>query len=344
MSTVTYQYRIKDSSHRKHLTRMGWAVNRVWNYCNEVSMFALRRDHKWLSAYDLINLTAGCGTVLGLQSHTIQEICREYVTRRRQFKKRRLSWRSRKLSLGWIPFKANGIKLVGDSIRYCGRLFRLWLSCEVGGTIKTGNFSQDARGRWYVNLQCEVEDAAEPVGQGEVGIDLGLSEQVACSDGEVYSRENLTRQYEDELALAQRAGKKKRVTALHAKIANVRKDWSHKVTTAITRRAKFIVVGDVSSAKLAKTRMAKSIYDAAWGMVRHQLQYKAIRLAGVCVSGCENFSSVTCSACLQRTGPSGLSGLGVRSWVCSYCGASHQRDVNAAKNILQFPYGTSYAN
>lgn len=271
MSMITYQYRIKDSPHRKHLIRLSYAVNYVWNYCNEVSMLALRRDGKWLSAYDLHKLTAGCAAELGLHAHTIQRIGTEYVKQRQQFRKRRLSWRSRKRHLGWIPFKVNGIKLIGDAIRYAGRLFRLWLSRDVEGVIKEGSFTQDARGRWYVNLQCEVEDATEPVGQAEVGIDLGVKDQIACSDmRDPYSRENLTRQHEDELALAQRAGKKKRIKAIHAKIKNKRKDWAHKVTTAIARRAKRIVVGDVSSTKLAKTKLAKSTYDAAWGIVRHQ--------------------------------------------------------------------------
>jgi IS605 OrfB family transposase len=131
------------------------------------------------------------------------------------------------------------------------------------------------------------------------------------------------------------------VAALHAKIKNARKDWTHKVTSAIARRAKRIVVGDVSSSKLARTRFAKSIYDAAWGTTRHQLNYKAIRLAGVCTPGCEMLSSVTCSDGLQKTGPSGLSALEVRAWTCWQCGTRHHRDINAAKNILRAPYGTS---
>jgi len=100
------------------------------------------------------------------------------------------------------------------------------------------------------------------------------------------------------------------------------------------------VIGDVSSAKLTKTAFAKSTYDAAWYSVRHQLHYKAIRLAGVCVPGRETFSSVTCSACLQRTGPSGLSALGVREWCCDACGVVHNRDINAAQNILRTGRGT----
>ena len=77
----------------------------------------------------------------------------------------------------------------------------------------------------------------EPVGHLALGIDLGLTNQIACSDGIVYSRENLTRAHEDALAMAQRAGKKARVKAIQARIANCRNDWTHKATTAIARRA-----------------------------------------------------------------------------------------------------------
>ena len=153
-----------------------------------------------------------------------------------------------------------------------------------------------------------------------------------------YSR-HLTRQHEAALAMAQRAHKKKRVKAIQAKIANTRADWTHKTTTGIARRAKLIVIGDVSSFKLTKTVFAKSTYDAAWFSVRHQLHYKANRFAGVCEPGSEMFSSVTCSECGARTGPSGLRALGVREWACSCCGAVHDRDVNAARNILAFRTG-----
>jgi IS605 OrfB family transposase len=270
---------------------MASAVNYVWNYCQEVSLLVWRRDKTYLSAYDLHALTAGTSKDVRLSSQTIQAICDAYVTRKRQCKKLKLKWRSRKRSLGWIPFKRATIHLHGDRVTYCGYRFRLWLSRPCEGVIKTGSFTQDARGRWYVNFQCEVPDAGEPVGHLELGIDLGLQHQITCSDGIQYSRENLTRQHEHALAMAQRARKKQRVKAIQAKIANCRKDWTHKATTAIVRRAKLLVIGDVSSAKLTKTAFAKSTYDAAWHSVRHQLTYKAIRLAGVCVSGRETSGS-----------------------------------------------------
>ena len=331
MNMLTYNYRIKDSVSRKHLLRMSSSVNYVWNYCNEVSIKAFRRDKTFLSAYDLDKLTSGTSKEVRLHSQTTQAIGSEYVTRRRQCKKLKLKWRSRKRSLGWIPFKASGVRLDGDTVTYCGYRFRLWLSRPLIGTIKTGSFTQDARGRWYVSFQCEVPELQGPPAPAEVGIDLGLRDQLACTHLPApLSRANITQHYAAPLAKAQRARKKQRVKAIHAKIAHVRKDWTHKVTTAIARASRLIAVGNVSSPTLAKTRFATSTYDAAWGSTRTLLRYKAIRLGAQYVEVHEFRSSCTCSVCGSLTGPSGLRQLGVRVWVCSVCGVEHQRDINSA--------------
>jgi transposase len=224
----------------------------VCNYCNEVSLRAWRRDQTFLSAYALHPLTAGTSKDLRLSADTIQQVCTEYVTRRRQGKQLKLKWRSRKRSLGWIPFKAAYIRLQDATLTYGGHRFRLWLSRPVEGVIKTGSVTQDARGRWYVHLPCAVADAVEPVGQAEIGLDLGLTHQIACSNGVIYSREHRTRAHEAALAMAQRAHKKQRVKAIQAQIANTRSDWTHKATTAIARRAKLIVIENVSSSDIVR--------------------------------------------------------------------------------------------
>ena len=252
MSILTYRSRIKDATSGTHLRQMAGAINYVWNYGNEVSLLAFRRDKTWLTAYALHKLTAGTSKDLRLSADTIQQVCTEYVTRRQQCRKVRLQWRSRQRSLGWIPFKAASSRLQGDTVTSCGHRFRLWLSRPRDGVVKTGSFTQDARGRWYVNLHCDVVDAAEPVGQLALGIDLGLTSPIACSDGVISRREHLVRQHAPALAMAQRAHKKRRVKALQATMANIRKDWTHKATTAIARRGKLIVMGNVSSTQLVK--------------------------------------------------------------------------------------------
>lgn len=336
MSIITYQYRIKDSTAGATLSRMASAVNFVWNFCNEVSMLATHRDKRWLSAFDLIKLTVGTSKELGILTDTQSEICREYAIRRKQCKKFRLAWRSKKRSLGWIPFTGRCVKVVEDSVTYNGHAFRFWLSRPLGGPIKTGSFTQDARGRWFVNFQCKVGGPGRPTGQEEIGIDLGLTNQLWCSDQDTpCSRANLTKAYASQLALLQRAGKQRRAKALHAKIGNARKDWAHKTTIAIIRRARLVAVGNVSSTKLSKTRFAQSVYDAAWHQLRACLRYKAIRLGVLYCEVNEAFSSVTCSVCHKRTGPSGLRALGVRVFTCTNCGTVQQRDRNSAQNILR---------
>ncbi len=99
-SRLTYRYRIKDAASGKHLLRMPWACNTVWNFCNEVSLLAWRRHKHFLSAFDWITLTAGAGHDLGLHTDTLSEVCQEYVKKKRTAKKLRLKWRSRTRSLG----------------------------------------------------------------------------------------------------------------------------------------------------------------------------------------------------------------------------------------------------
>jgi IS605 OrfB family transposase len=333
---LTFRYRIKDATTGKHLQRLAWAVNRVFNYCNEMSLLAWRREKRFLSAFELINLCAGAGHELGLHSDTISEICNEYARKKRIAHKIKLRWRSHKRSRGWIPFKGRAVKVSEGRVSLKGLPLRFWQSRPLQGTLKTGSFTQDPCGHWHVNFQCEVESTGVPTGSAEIGIDLGLKNQLACSDmDEPYSRDNLTRAHEDALAMAQRAHKKRRVTAIHAQIADTRKDWAHKTTTAIVTRARLIAVGNVSSLKMTKTRMAKSTLDAGWGQLRTMLAYKANRLGVIYREVNESGSSVTCSACLSKTGPSGLSALGVREWICTACGVVHERDINAAHNILR---------
>jgi IS605 OrfB family transposase len=108
----------------------------------------------------------------------------------------------------------------------------------------------------------------------------------------------------------------------------------HRFSRKIVNAYQTIKIGDVSSLKLAKTRMAKSVLDAGWGMLKTQLQYKGQQAGRSVMIVSERDSTRTCSDCQAPTGPTGLDMLVVRIWVCSACGVTHDRDVNAARNIL----------
>ena len=343
MQTVvkTLKIRVKDK-HASVLRRMARDVNQVFNFVNETSSRAIRERGKWLSAYDLQKLTAGYSKCDGVSvgSGTVQLVCVEYATRRNQFKKTRLNWRvsdpkSSKYSLGWIPFKGEQVKYKAGQIQFAGHKFSLWDSYGLADyELRSGSFAEDSRGRWYFNVAVKVEVLSNQ-GVSSVGIDLGLKECATTSDGDKLQG-RWFRKLEPQLAVAQRARKKKRVKAIHAKIANRRKDAIHKFTTNIVKNNAAIFVGDVASAKLVKTKMAKSTLDAGWAMLKTMLEYKSHQAGIVFMEVNEAYSTQTCSCCgsIPASSPKGRAGLGIREWVCSDCGAAHDRDVNAAKNIL----------
>ena len=333
----TLQLRIKDK-HSKVLVAMAREVNQVFNFCNETSIRAIGERCHWLSGYDLQKFTAGFSKCEGVTvgSGTVQLVCAEYATRRRQFKKARLNWRvshpkSSRYSLGWIPFKGGHAKYKAGQIEFAGKKFSLWDSYGLSQfELRAGSFSQDARGRWYFNVAVEVQ-ARPSAGTASVGIDLGLKECATTSTGDTLEG-RWYRANEKALATAQRAGKKQRMRAIHAKTRNQRKDALHKFSTALVQGNAAIFVGDVASTKLVKTRMAKSVLDAGWSMLKTMLEYKSHQAGIVFEEVNESYSTQTCSQCASIEGPKGLSGLGIRQWACG-CGAVHDRDVNAARNI-----------
>lgn len=339
VTTRVLRIRIKDK-HASLLNRQAIEVNQVWNFCQESSLKILDREQRFCTAYDLDKLTAGATKGgLSLHSQTVQAISAEYCTRRRQFKRAKLRWRvsrGTRRSLGWIPFKAVAISYRNGQLHYQGQALSLWDSFGLAGyKLRGGNFSEDARGRWYVNITVDKAkpSAAVPQMANSVGIDLGLKELAALSTGAKVEAQQFYRDLEPALAIAQRAGKKNRVKALHAKIANRRKDHLHKLSTALVRRYGAIFVGDVSSSKLAKTKMAKSVLDAGWSSLKTQLLYKGDDAGRWVRIISESYSTQDCSACGTRAGPKGQSGLSTRAWICPACQTVHDRDVNAARNI-----------
>ena len=330
-----YRYRVK--SLNGLLNKQSRAVNFVWNYCNDRQKDALRFGRRWLTGFDLNNLTTGSSKELGLHSGAINATCEQYVKSRQLHKRPFLRYRGRR-SLGWIPFKGRDLKRSGDAFRFAGNTFRVFNSRPLpDGKIKDGsNFSRDARGNWFLNIVIEVEAAIARVPVRGVGIDLGLKEFAAFSTGERIENPRHFRQLEEALAAAQRAGKKRQAANIHARITNARHDFLHKISTRIVRDFDYIAVGNVSAAGLAKTSMAKSVLDAGWSSFRNMLAYKSIANGAWYEEVNESFSSQTCSSCgtLPDSRPKGIAGLGIRQWVCSDCGASHDRDVNAALNLL----------
>ena len=335
---LVYRYRVKSLTGL--LNKQARACNFVWNYCNDRQKDALRFRRRWHTGFDLNKLTQGSSKELGLHSGTVNAVCEQYAKSRSQKKRPYLRYRGKK-NLGWVPLKGRDLKREGDAFRFAGNTFRVFNSRQLpDGKIKDGtNFSQDSRGNWFLNIVINVEVAAvqprQPV--NGVGIDLGLKDFATLSTGEKIEAQRIYRAAEKSLAMAQRANKKKRVSAIQAKTANRRNDFHHKLSNRIVREFDYIAVGNVNAAGLAKTKMAKSVLDAGWSSFRNQLAYKAVKHGAWFEEVSESFSSQVCSDCgaLPDSRPKGIADLGIRNWICSECGCEHDRDVNAAINILK---------
>ena len=337
----TLKFRIKDK-HCKVLIQLASEVNLVWNYVNDLGLKHLQRTGKFFSAYDIAKYTAGASKAgLSLHSQTIQAVTEELVTRRKQFKKAKLKWRvsnrkSPKKSLGWIPFKKSGIKYQNGQVKYGNQWFSLWDSYGLSKyNVRTGTFVEDSRGRWYVCLVVDNATIVKSKGESSIGIDLGLKDFATLSNGEKVEAQRTYRLYEKKLAIAQRANKKHRVKAIHAKIKNIRNNTLHQISTNLVRNYAAIFVGNVNAKGLAKSKLAKSVLDAGWSAFRTMLKYKCENAGVLFDEVNEAYTTQTCSCCRSRdSSPKGRAGLGVREWTCQQCGTLHDRDVNAAKNIL----------
>jgi putative transposase len=257
-------------------------INQVWNFANATSEKAARPfagRGKWLSAFDLDKLTAGASACFArIQSDSIQRVNAEFVTRRRQFKKTHLRYRKSfgtNRALGWIPFKAAQLKRKGKCLRFSGKSIRVFEKERLDGVSwKCGCFSQDPVGDWYLCLPVAIAVVQRPAEQESVGIDLGLKATATPSRGEKLSASRFYRDIEKKIAQAQRRGHKRQAKRLNRRAARRRREAIHRFTTKIVRQYQIIGVGDVSSLKLVKTRMAKAVLDSGWGMLRAQLLYK----------------------------------------------------------------------
>jgi len=333
---VTYKYRVKDKSQRKALREQAWKVNQIWN-----AAVAFNRSCRnfYPSRFDLAGYLRHVRREFDVMSDTYDQILRQFTQSRDQHRRipRFRKSGGSKRSLGWIPFHKRNVKINGATVTYQKRKYHFWKHRELPGPIKTGAFVEDATGRWFVVFTVEVPDR-EQAPDVSVGIDLGLKDMATLSDGYKIEACRIYRKWEDKLAVAQRAGNKKRVKAIHAKIKNIRKHFNHVESARIARTYRTVIVGNVSSSRLAKTKMAKSVLDAGWHQFKEFLAYKVSRHQGTFKVVNEAYSSQTCSNCgaMPDSRPKGIAGLGIRNWECSECGALHDRDVNAALNILRF--------
>ncbi|WP_339135033.1 transposase [Streptomyces sp. f51] len=264
-------------------------------------------------------------------------------------------FKSKKDSRQGVRFSRNGFRLRGNGRLNLAKIgdVRVRWSRELPSAPSSVTVVKDASGRYFASFVVDVEPATLPPVDAEAGIDLGLMLPqtpsggtliAVLSDGRVIDNPRFLRRAERRLNKAQRAlsrkakGSRNRVKArlkvarAHARVADARRNWCHQSASRLVRDNQAVYLEDLAVFGLARTRLAKSVHDAAWGMFRRVLEEKAARY-GRHVGIVSRWlpSSQTCSVCWVVDGTKPLH---VRIWRCEGCGTEHDRDLNASRVIL----------
>ena len=267
------------------------------------------------------------------------------LTGRRKGPKVRHPKPKRKRGRQSIRLTRNGFALHGERL-YVAKVgdIRVEWSRSLPSVPSSVTVIREPDGRYYASFVVQREATPLPACDREVGVDLGLNSLVVTSDGEAIPNPRFLRKADRRLRRAQRvlsrrqkgsanrARARHRVAVVHRKVRDARLDHAHKTALRLVRDNQAVYAEDLSVAGLARTRLAKSVSDAGWSQLTRCIAEKVAQYGRMFVKvGRFEPTSQVCSACGVKDGPKPL---GVRQWACAACGTVHDRDVNAARNIL----------
>lgn len=291
------------------------------------------------------NLLAGHGQKIDIPSHTVQGIlCTAFDAWARCFKKfgGKPKLKGERRPLASIPFPDPIKPPIENKIGVPGIGKLRYHKQEIPeGKIKCGRIVKRASG-WYFCLFIDAKPRPIPkIAHGEIGIDPGFSSLLTLSNGEKIEHPKELQQSEKRLAQSQRGKRKKQTARIHEKIGNQRKDRNHKLSRRLVSENQTIVFSGDNHRGVAR-KFGKSVASSGHGQLRLMLAYKCRTGGRSYIEVNPKNSTRTCSCCGALTGPTGWAGLSVRYWVCSGCGAAHDRDINAAINTLKIGVGATH--
>lgn len=343
---IVRELKLKLTTKQKNICN-DWLFQLTGVYNWGIRQIELNANNKiYFSEFDFKGLLFNHSKKLKIPSHTIRATLQQaYLAWDRCFKKQ-----SKKPKLKSVRNKLNSISFP-DPIpinRIDEKIIKLTNLGKVKyfkqklpeGMIKQARIIKKASG-WYLQVVIDTTHKFSVKNNNKkVGIDTGFKDLAILSDGTKFENQRNFVKVQKRLAQAQRGGNKELLRKLHEKIKNRRKDYNHKVSRKIVEDYSEIYITNDDLVSMSK-KFGKSVMDAGISQLRRFIIYKSDAHNRKCVLVDSKYTTMTCSNCNSRTGPTGMSGLAVRNWECSVCGTQHDRDVNAAKVILNFGLGYS---
>ena len=363
LCNIAFKFRVYPTKEQQIL------INKTFGCCRFVyNYFLAKRRDAWLNNKESINYTQTCAMLTKLKKDeqymwlkdvdctSLQNSLKDLDNAYKNFFKKRAKYPRFKLKKVHAQSyrtrnNSNSICIIGDKIKLpkiglvCAKIHR-----NVVGRILNATISRTATDKYFVSLCVEVDKSAlmhSTNAGGMIGIDVGLSSFYTDSNGRKVDNLRAFKRRARRLKLTQQrlARKKKgsknyekqrkKVAKVHEKIANIRKDYTHKQYAILVHENQIIAIETLRVKNMVKNRkLAKAIYDACWAELFRQLQYKA-EFTGSKVIEVDPFypSSQICSCCGYQNPH--IKNLSIRIWTCPNCAVVHDRDINAAKNILR---------
>ena len=314
-----------------------WHDTLSYNEMSKDLSSVLKREYVWLREADSIAL-----------QQSLRHLDRAYDN---FFKKRTgyPKFRSKRYKQSYRTMNINGSVSIDESsitLPKAGRV-KIVNTREFNGRIISATVSRTASGRYYISLQVEENYEILHNTGGKIGLDAGLKVLYTTSDSDIYPNPKTLALHEKRIRRLQRSLSRKqkgsknsekarlRLAREHEKISDIRNDIQHKITHKLASENQVVCVENLNVRGMMKDhRLAKSISDASWSELCRKLEYKVRDHGGILIKVPRTYaSSQICSCCGRKD--SMIKGLSIRRWTCPSCGANHDRDVNAAKNILK---------